>query len=279
MVTEKYKQEITELSMLELKKNDICAESEEMRQVIKVAFKIAKIGVSYILILGETGTGKNLMAKFLHKNSQRMNKPFVQINCAALPETLLEAELFGYEKGAFTGAKDEGKIGLFELAHEGTIFLDEIGELPFSVQAKLLKYLDDNEVMRLGGVKPKKVDCMVISATNRDLESLTKKDKFREDLLYRLNTFTIQIPPLKERPEDIFELTKHYLQVYNKEFKQEKRISADVMQVLQSYPFTGNVRELKNIIKKAVVLSDEANLDDVFLKSLGKRDQTANLHK
>ena len=152
--------------------------------------------------MGESGTGKGLLAKFMHKNSNRRQKAFVQINCAALPENLLEAELFGYERGAFTGAREQGKIGLFELAHGGTLFLDEIGDLPFSVQAKLLKYLDDQEIMRLGSLKPRKIDCSVIAATNHDLEELTRRQQFRQDLFYRLNTFTIRIPPLRERPEE-----------------------------------------------------------------------------
>ena len=268
LVKEKFKDELAELSMLELKKQEIIAESEKMRQVLRTALKLAHLGASNILLLGESGTGKGLLAKFIHKNSNRKKKPFVQINCAALPETLLEAELFGYEKGAFTGASEQGKVGLFELAQEGTLFLDEIGDLPFSVQAKLLKYLDDHEVMRLGGTKAKIVDCTIITATNRDLETLTKKGKFRKDLFYRLNAFNIQIPPLCERPEDIFELVNYFLRKYNRAYKQAKRISPEALEVLHSSPLQGNVREVENLLKKAVALSDNEVLDEFILKSL-----------
>jgi PAS domain S-box-containing protein len=254
MVTEKFKDELAALSMLELKRQEIVAESEEMRQLLRVALKLANLEASNILILGESGTGKGLLAKFIHKNSKREKKPFIQINCAALPENLLEAELFGYEKGAFTGAREKGKPGLFELAQEGTLFLDEIGDLSTPVQAKLLKCLDDHEVMHLGGLRPIKINCVIIAATNRDLERLVKQRKFRNDLFYRLNTFNIQIPPLRERHGDIFELAMHYLRKYSKTYKLKRRFTPEAFEALQSYPFPGNVRELKNIIKKAVVL-------------------------
>ena len=267
-IKEKFQDELAELRMLELKKQEIIAESEQMRQVLRTGLKLANLGASNILLLGESGTGKGLLAKFIHKNSTREKNPFVQINCAALPETLLEAELFGYEKGAFTGASEHGKVGLFELAQEGTLFLDEIGDLPFSVQAKLLKYLDDHEVMRLGGTKAKIVDCTIIAATNRDLETLTKKRKFRHDLYYRLNTFTIRIPPLRQRPEDIFELVNYFLRKYNRAYKLKKRISSEVLEVLQSCQLPGNVREVENLLKKAVVMSDNELLDAFILQSL-----------
>ncbi|MEJ2731939.1 MAG: sigma 54-interacting transcriptional regulator, partial [Deltaproteobacteria bacterium] len=189
---------------------------------------------SNILILGETGTGKGLLAKLIHQFSHRKKKPFIQINCAALPETLLEAELFGYEKGAFTGAREHGKIGLFELAHEGTLFLDEIGDLPLAVQAKLLKYLDDHEIMRLGVIKPKPVDCTIIAATNRNLEASSRQRKFRQDLFFRLNTFVIQTPPLRERPDDIFELVNHLLAKYNRHYVLRRRISPGAMEQIKS---------------------------------------------
>jgi len=271
MVSEKFKDKLAELSMLELKEQGIIAETKEMRQVLRAALKLSHLEASNILILGESGTGKGLLAKFIHENSKRRKKPFIQINCAALPEGLLEAELFGYEKGAFTGAREQGKVGLFELAHEGTLFLDEIGDLPLQVQAKLLKYLDDHEVMRLGGIKPKKVNCTIIAATNRDLESLAKNRMFRQDLFYRLNTFTILIPPLRERPQDIFELVNRFLREYNKTYRLKRRISPEVLTKLQSYPFPGNVRELKNILKKAVVMSEEEVLDDLIVRSLEGR--------
>ena len=268
MVTEKIKDELAELSMLELKSQEIVAENEDMRQVLHHALKLAHLEASDILILGESGTGKGLLAKFIHKNSNRCKKPFIQINCAALPENLLEAELFGYEKGAFTGARKEGKAGLFELAQEGTLFLDEIGDLPHPLQAKLLKYLDDHEVMRLGGLKPNKIDCLIIAATNRDLKTRVQQKRFRQDLFYRLNTFTIRIPPLRERPDDIFELVKFYMKKFGKEYRLNRRISPDALKILQEYTFPGNVRELKNLLKKAVVMSENEYIDEIIQQSL-----------
>ncbi|CAB1079413.1 Response regulator of zinc sigma-54-dependent two-component system [Olavius algarvensis Delta 1 endosymbiont] len=268
MVVEKYQEELAELSLDELEKHEIVMESESMRQVVQMAVKLAKMEVSNILISGESGTGKGLLAKFIHKSSQRAKRPLIQINCAAVPENLLEAELFGYEKGAFTGANDRGKAGLFELAHEGTLFLDEIGDMPLLIQAKLLKYLDDYVVMRLGSVKPKTINCTIIAATNRNLAELVKDKKFREDLFYRLNTFPIEIPPLRKRPEDVFELTRYYLRKYNTQFRVKKKITTDGIEKMQSYPFRGNVRELKNILKKAVVLSEQQKIDPIVIKSL-----------
>jgi PAS domain S-box-containing protein len=268
MVAEKFKDELTELNLLELKEQEIIAESKEMRQALRIAVKLARMEASNILILGESGTGKGLLAKFIHNKSKRKKHPFIQINCAALPESLLEAELFGYEKGAFTGARERGKIGLFELAQKGTLFLDEISDLPFSVQAKLLKYLDDQEIMRLGATQSRKVDCVIIAATNSDLEDLVKKRKFRQDLFYRLNTFTILIPPLRERREDILELINYFLEKYCAEYHLQRHISMETMEKIKSYPFSGNVRELKNIIKKAVVISDGPELDELIERSL-----------
>ena len=267
---DRYKNELTELSMLELKKQKVVSESDQMREILRTALKLAHLEVTDILLLGESGTGKGLMAKFIHNNSKRKKKPFIQINCAALPENLLEAEVFGYEKGAFSGAREEGKPGLFELAHEGTLFLDEIGELPFSVQAKLLKYLDDYKVQRLGGIKPKSIDCIIIAATNQDIEKFVEQKKFRKDLFYRLNILTIKIPPLRERPEDIFELANSFLRHYNRKYKQKKKLNPLALSLLQSYSFAGNVRELKNIIKKAVVMSEGDVIDTVILSSIGK---------
>ncbi len=267
---DRYKNELTELSMLELKRQKIVAESNQMRDILKTALKLARLEVTDILLLGESGTGKGLLAKFIHNNSQRKKKPFIQINCAALPENLLEAELFGYEKGAFSGADEQGKPGLFELAHEGTLFLDEIGELPFSVQAKLLKYLDDHEVQRLGGIKAKPIDCIIIAATNQDIEKFVRQKKFRKDLFYRLNILTIKIPPLRERPDDIFELANSFLRHYNRKYKQKKKLNPLALSLLQGYSFAGNVRELKNIIKKAVVMSEGNVIDTVILSSIGK---------
>jgi PAS domain S-box-containing protein len=267
---EKMKSELAELSLQGLQSQDIVAESEAMRHVYNVAMRLSKAEASNILILGESGTGKGVLSKFIHQNSPRAKRPFVQINCAALPESLLEAELFGYEKGAFTGARQHGKIGLFELADEGTLFLDEIGDMPLAIQAKLLKYLDDYEIMRLGGTKPKKIDCLLVAATNQDLEILVKNKQFRHDLFHRLNTFTIKIPALRERQEDIFELTHNYLASFNRKYKKKNVVGAEGMAALQNYPFPGNVRELVNILREAVVMCDNRAIDQFIISKLQK---------
>ncbi len=265
-ITEKYRERLADLSLLELQRNEIIAESGKMRHVLQMSLKLSRIDGSNILILGESGTGKGLLARRIHKNSNRNKNPFVEINCAALPENLLEAELFGYEKGAFTGASDKGKIGLFELAQGGTLFLDEIGDMPLALQAKLLKYLDDKEVRRIGGTRSTRIECSTIAATNQDLSALVRQRSFREDLYYRLNSFILQIPPLRDRPEDIAGLVRFYLNKYNRKYKCAKKIDARVIRSLEKHPFPGNVRELKNIIENAVVMSDENGIDK-FIQS------------
>jgi PAS domain S-box-containing protein len=249
-------------SMLELKGMKVVAESEEMQRVLMMALRLGQLSVSNILLLGESGTGKGLLAKFIHENSPRKSQPFIQVNCAALPEGLVEAELFGYEKGAFTGAKSSGKIGLLELSQEGTAFLDEIGELLAATQAKLLKCIDEREIMPLGGLKTKRIRCSIVAATNRDLEDLVKRGLFREDLYYRLNSFNIKIPPLRGRPADIVELAKNFLFTYNQTYRTEKQISSNAFDRLKNYHFPGNVRELDNLIRNAVVMSDASILDE-----------------
>ncbi|MBW2370772.1 MAG: sigma 54-interacting transcriptional regulator, partial [Deltaproteobacteria bacterium] len=273
-LSNKFGQELSELNLMELRKQEIIAESKEMRQVLRTGLKLGALGVSNILILGESGTGKGLLAKFIHENGKRKGNPFVQVNCAALPETLLEAELFGYEKGAFTGAHQDGKAGLFELADRGTLFLDEIGELPLSVQAKFLKYLDDQEILHLGGLKPLKIDCTVIAATNRDLEKQIREGLFREDLFYRLNAFTITIPPLRKRKSDILELTNFLFRKYNRQYRTHKKLSPKALSKILSYSFPGNIRELDNIVKKAIVLSEDEQIDGELLRALADGEKT-----
>jgi PAS domain S-box-containing protein len=268
LTVERFKEEIAELSMMDLREQEIVAQSEAMRKVLQIALKLGNINASHILILGESGVGKGLLSKFIHQNSKCRKMSFVQINCAALPEGLLEAELFGYEKGAFTGAHDNGKVGLFEIADGGTLFLDEIGDLPLTIQAKLLKYLDDHEIMRLGGVRSTKVDCTIVAATNRNLEKRIAEKKFRQDLFYRLNTFTIRIPSLRERPEDIFELVCHFLEKFNKQYGQAKWISSEAMEQIQGYPFPGNVRELMSFIKNVVVFGESEALSKMIKQKL-----------
>jgi PAS domain S-box-containing protein len=273
MISERYKDELLQLRMLELKDQAFIAKDNKMKQVLDAILKLARMEASNILIMGESGTGKGLLAKMFHENSNWRKNPFIQINCAALPENLLEAELFGYEKGAFTGASEQGKVGLFELAHNGTLFLDEIGDMPLSVQVKLLKYLDDHEILRLGGIKSKKINCKIIAATNRDLETQVRKKRFREDLFYRLNTFTIKIPPLRERIEDVLEHVNHFLSEFNKTYQSKKRISVKGFEFLKTYHFPGNVRELKNFIKQAVVFSEADLLDDFIFEKLQQSSQ------
>ena len=261
--TSRYREELTNLNLKELKDQNIIAESKEMQQVITTVMKLARRRVTPILIMGESGTGKGLLAKYIHSQAFAPDKPFVQLNCAALPETLLEAELFGYDRGAFTGARDKGKIGLFEMAGGGTLFLDELGELSHAIQAKLLKCLEEKEIMRLGGLKPIKIDCNVIAATNVDLKRQVRQGKFRQDLFFRLNTFTVTLPPLRKRPEDILEMILFFLKKYNKTYGLNRKISARGLEQIQSYAFPGNVRELKNLLKKAVVMGENDVLEDL----------------
>ena len=268
LVTEKYKEALAELSLTNMKEQSIIAVSEEMRHVLKIGHKFAKLGVSNILILGESGTGKNLLAKFIHNSGVRKSKPFIEISCAAIPASLLEAELFGYEKGAFTGADPNGKVGLFELAHEGTLFLNEIGDLPLTLQVKLLRYWDNQEIYRVGGVKARQIDCIIIAATNRDLKQMVNQGKFREDLFYRLNSVNIPIPPLRERPADIFNLAHHFLDIYNQAYGFKKHFSSQALKVLRSYHFPGNIRELKNIIKSAVLMSEKDVLEKNIINAI-----------
>jgi transcriptional regulator with PAS, ATPase and Fis domain len=261
-VKDKITEELSELSLLELERNSIIAESSKMRQILQMSLKLSNLGASNILILGESGTGKGFLSKLIHRNSRRRKMPFIEINCAALPEQLLEAELFGYEKGAFTGAGPKGKIGLFELANGGTLFLDEIGDMPLALQAKLLKYLDSHEIRRVGGTETIKISCATIAATNQNLANLVTHKRFREDLFYRLNSFTLELPPLRERQDDISGLVRFYLSEFNTKYNCNKTVSPNCMRLLQAYTFPGNIRELKNIIENGVVLSDSGYIDD-----------------
>uniref|UniRef100_A0A7V1EHB4 GAF domain-containing protein n=1 Tax=candidate division WOR-3 bacterium TaxID=2052148 RepID=A0A7V1EHB4_UNCW3 len=229
--------------------------SEQFKNVLNFAEKVAQSNAS-VLILGENGTGKELLARYIHRLSQRREKPFIAVSCAAIPATLLESELFGYEKGAFTGALTQHK-GRFELAHQGTIFLDEIGDLLPETQSKLLRVLQEREFERLGGTKTIKVDVRVIAATNQNLEEKIKQKLFREDLFYRLNVFPIYVPPLRDRKDDIIILAEHFLDYYAKQMNKDiKKFSDEVIERLIQYPWPGNVRELQNVIERAVVLTN-----------------------
>ena len=232
---------------------NMIGKSKGMLKVYSLVRKVADT-VANILITGESGTGKELVANAIHENSSRKDKSFVVINCGGIPENLLESELFGYMKGSFSGAYTD-KPGLFEVANNGTIFLDEIGELPLFLQVKLLRVVQEKSFRRIGGTEDVKVDVRIISATNQDLAQKVKNGGFREDLYYRLNVIPIEIPPLRERNEDIPLLASYFIEQYSKEFKKEiKKISPYALQLLMKYPFPGNVRELENIIERSVAL-------------------------
>lgn len=232
----------------------VIGESEEIKQVLALVDKVARTD-STVLITGESGTGKELIASTIHYQSSRHEGPFIRVNSAALPETLIESELFGYEKGAFTGATKR-KPGRFELANGGTIFLDEVGDLPPSTQVKLLRVLQDGSFERLGGTDTIVAKVRVIAATNQDLEEAVKRGDFREDLYYRLNVIPIAIPPLKNRREDVFLLVDHFLGRYNSRFGKRTSFSADALERLTAYDFPGNVRELENIVERCVALAE-----------------------
>lgn len=232
--------------------SNINYKSPSMNKIMDLIYHICDLDAT-VLLLGETGVGKGYIAKVIHESSIRKEQPFVPINCGAIPENLLESELFGYEGGAFTGATKDGKRGLFEIAGEGTIFLDEIGDMPMNLQVKLLHVLDERKVFRIGGEKSIEVKGRIIAATNKDLKKLMEEEKFREDLYYRLNVVPINIPPLRERKEDIPALIKMFLNNYNKEHGTSKTISEKGYNILIEYDYPGNIRELENIVERLVI--------------------------
>lgn len=234
----------------------IIGEDSSLARAKSIALRAAKTG-STILIMGESGSGKELFANAVHQASPRSSQPFIRVNCAALPDHLLESELFGYEEGAFTGARKGGKPGKFELANRGIIFLDEIGDMPLTMQSKLLIFLQEREFERVGGTKPIYVDVQVIAATSRNLDEMMKEGKFREDLYYRLNVVTVNIPPLRKRPHDIPLLIKDLLPKLNKRMQTNvEKVSADALELLASHDWPGNVRELENLLERAINLAD-----------------------
>jgi transcriptional regulator with PAS, ATPase and Fis domain len=238
----------------------IVGESDSLLRVVKLAMKVSEKSSANVLILGETGTGKGLFARAIHNSGKTSAFPFIDIVCTAIPENLLESELFGYEVGAFTDARTR-KIGLFELADKGTLFLDEIGDLSLNIQTKLLRAIEKKVIKRLGGVADIPINARIISATNRDLESMVEENIFRRDLFHRLNVVSIDVPPLRERGEDIVVLANHFINEFNVQFeKSVKRIDKDVQHFLRGYSWPGNVRELRNAIERAVLLSDDGKL-------------------
>jgi two-component system NtrC family response regulator len=243
---------------------EFVAEDEKTKKVLEIAQKVAPT-MANVMLLGESGVGKEEFAKFIHQKSGRKGK-FIAVNMSAIPENLIESELFGYEKGAFTDAVKE-KPGLFELAQGGTLFLDEIAEMPYNLQAKLLRVLQEREFFRLGGTKPKKLDVRIISATNQDVEEMIKNNKFREDLYYRLNTIPIKIPPLRERKDDILPIAKKVLKNVIKEYNlDEKTFSKEAEEKLINYSWPGNIRELINVVQRAAILSEgsEIKAEDIY---------------
>jgi len=239
-------------------KREIIGDSAVMREVMSFVRRVAASEATTILLEGENGTGKDLIAKTLHYQSLRQAEPFIAINCAAIPETLLESELFGYEKGAFTDARAQ-KRGIFELADKGTLFLDEIGEIPLMLQAKLLRVLEEQSFRRLGGLKDIQLDLRVVAATNKNLREAVKEGAFRQDLYFRLNVIQIVIPPLRERAEDILSLAKFFVEHYNRKFKRSiEGVSDDAARLMMKHDWPGNVRELRNAIERAMILEETA---------------------
>ncbi|NCO84595.1 MAG: sigma-54-dependent Fis family transcriptional regulator, partial [Nitrospirae bacterium] len=269
---EKYElqREIENLKTENLKgilRDEIIAESEEMKQAVELAMKVAATDVT-ALITGESGSGKELIARAIHKMSDRKDNPFVSVNCAAIPETLLESELFGYEKGAFTGAAKQ-HMGKFERASKGSIFLDEIGDVSPGLQAKLLRVLQNKEIERLGGTRPIKVDMRFISATNKNLDSAVRDGSFREDLLYRVKVFEIKVPPLRERIKDIPLLSDYFVKKYSRTMgRNVKGISASAINFFLRYNWPGNVREMENLIQRAIILEDTDTVREETVKGL-----------
>ncbi|HEF9847655.1 TPA: sigma-54-dependent Fis family transcriptional regulator [Campylobacter coli] len=264
----------------EKQENGFFSSSDKLEQVLSLSQKAAKTDAS-VMLFGESGVGKEVFSRFIHQNSKRSQKPFVAINMAAIPSNLIESELFGFEKGAFTDA-NATKIGLFEMANNGTLFLDEIGEMPYEIQAKLLRALQEKEITRLGSTKSIKIDVRIVSATNANLQDKIDNGEFRSDLYYRLNTVPINIPPLRERKEEILGIAQKVLENTCKEYELEmKKISQEAQKALLEYNFPGNIRELISIVQRACILSEglEISEQDLFLEARSVKKDVKNLEK
>jgi PAS domain S-box-containing protein len=272
-MAEKYKKEINRLREQDLRhQTKLIYRSRSMEKVMEQVHKISKFDTT-VLITGESGVGKEVVASLIHELSDRAKKPFIKINCGAIPESLLESELCGYDRGAFTGAQKEGKPGLFELAHEGTLFLDEVAELPLSLQVKLLRVLQEKEIRRIGGLRSIPVNIRLIVATNRSLEQLVTEGSFREDLYYRLNVVPIWIPPLRQRTEDIPLLIHHFTVKFNERYGLNKSFSSEVISQLQKEHWKGNVRELQNFVERLIITSDEPVIRSHHLEGLSMNSE------
>lgn len=269
---DRYYLELKEIRKQMINKECLVVKDYKSKSTIEMANRVAKYDTT-ILITGETGVGKEILAKYIHKESDRSCKQFIKVNCGAIPKNLMESELFGYEKGTFRGTKASGKMGLFEVADGGTIFLDEIGELTLSMQGNLLRVLQEQEIQRVGSPKIIPINVRVIAAINIDLEDMVKRGTFREDLFHILNIIPIEILPLRERKEDIIPLTNNFLDRLNEKYSKDKRFSQNVYDVLYNYHWSGNVRELKNVVERAFIMSnDESILDTDFPEYIRKGD-------
>lgn len=251
-----YKKELERMQRNAEEREELQTGSPKMKQIMELLTRLAPTEVS-VLIEGESGSGKDVHAAWIHKHSHRSEKPYIKIDCGALSENLLESELFGYVRGAFTGARKEGKSGLVEEADGGTLFLDEIGEMPLSLQVKLLRLIQDRTFVPVGGVEEKHVDIRIISATNRSLKQMVKDGTFREDLYYRLDVVSIKLPPLRERKEDLFHFIQLFLKQYNEKHNQNKRVSAAATAMLCDYMWPGNVREMSNVMERLIVTTPQ----------------------
>ncbi len=250
----RYQEGLEAVNLEATKSKNIIYNDPKMADVLRLAKRVAPVS-STVLILGETGVGKEEIAKFVHFHSDRKKAPFIKVNCGALPENLIESELFGYVKGSFTGANEEGKEGLFKIADGGTIFLDEIAELPLNLQVKLLRVLQEGEIKPIGATKTEAVDVRVLAATHRDLEGQVKAGHFREDLYYRLHIIPIEVPPIRERKKDVYPLVQHFLDGLNRRYSENKIISSRCMDLLCNYDWPGNVRQIQNIVERLFVIS------------------------
>lgn len=252
----RYQAELCNRNDQQNKEQNLATSSPEMQSVIDLCTRVAQVD-STVLLIGDSGVGKEVLAKHIHNQSARKQGPFIKINCGAIPETLLESELFGYERGAFTGAGKDGKPGIFEMAHNGTLLLDEIGDLPLSLQVKLLRVLQDKEIIRVGGTKTRSVDVRILAATNRNLADMVQQGSFREDLFFRLNVVPVQIPPLRDRRSDIVPLLNFFCEKYYKRYGIRKQFSTEVLKIFYEYHWPGNIRELENIVERMVVTEPE----------------------
>ncbi|WP_312701212.1 sigma 54-interacting transcriptional regulator [Sedimentibacter sp.] len=282
----KYKGIIEELKLQLANDEYIIAEDENMLNLLLLAKRVARVDTT-ILIVGESGSGKELFAKYIYNNSPRKNKPFIKINCGAIPENLIESELFGYAEGSFTGAVKGGKMGIFEAANKGTLLLDEIGELPLNMQVKLLRVLQDGKFERVGSNDTIEVDVRIIASTNKNLEEMVEKGLFREDLFYRLNVVQLKVVPLRERKSSVIPLVEYFLKVYNEKYDMKKSLTNEVIKYLYEYSWPGNVRELRNLVEMLVVTSVTNNIcmeimpahviRDVDEKNTGEKENITKL--